>query len=466
MTRNSEQSVIYPLSTFTTLTTLVIVTNKDWKVILNQQHQLFSLISLFVFLTIYGIIITLEQIRFMKGINYIAAFLLAISLGFLIAVESSWYTLATNLNSIFISCIVAITISSMAFSVKRDLTIHMDKLIISTFIFMIAACLIFILSKIIDTSTIRHFYCLGGFLLSCAYIAVDTQSISTKDRYNQLATNEYVLGGVQIFVDFSYLFYYCMGVIGTVLYLMTLSQEFFSPDRNEKSIVYSFQNRTQFFKKTIYHTLLFLTLTIITTLLIIANNKWKIILNQQHQFFSLISLFIFLTIYGVIITLEQIRFMKGINYVAAFLLAISLGFLIAVETSWYSFETNVNSIFIACIVAVTISGIALNVKYDVTTYKSKLILLTFTFMIMSCLLFLLSHFFDTFVLRKLYSIGGFFLSCGYIAIDTQSISIISRYDQLTTNEHVLGGVQIFVDYSYLFYYCMGSIGTGSFISTK
>lgn len=89
--------------------------------------------------------------------------------------------------------------------------------------------------------------------------------------------------------------------------------------------------------------------------------------------------------------------------------------MIAVETSWYSFETNVNSIFIACIVAVTISGIALNVKYDVTTYKSKLILLTFTFMIMSCLLFLLSHFFDTFVLRKLYSIGGFFLSCGYIA---------------------------------------------------
>lgn len=238
MTRNSEQSVIYPLSSrtkffkrtifhtflflaFTTLTTLVIVTNKDWKVILNQQHQLFSLISLFVFLTIYGIIITLEQIRFMKGINYIAAFLLAISLGFLIAVESSWYTLATNLNSIFISCIVAITISSMAFSVKRDLTIHMDKLIISTFIFMIAACLIFILSKIIDTSTIRHFYCLGGFLLSCAYIAVDTQSISTKDRYNQLATNEYVLGGVQIFVDFSYLFYYCMGVIGTGTFITT-----------------------------------------------------------------------------------------------------------------------------------------------------------------------------------------------------------------------------------------------------
>uniref|UniRef100_A0A0K0EWL1 Bax inhibitor 1 n=1 Tax=Strongyloides venezuelensis TaxID=75913 RepID=A0A0K0EWL1_STRVS len=238
MSRNNERSVIYSLSGrtkffrktiyhtflflfFTTITTLAIVSNSHWKVILNQQHQLFSLISLFVFLTIYGIIITLEQIRFMKGINYIAAFLLTISLGFLIAVESSWYTLSTNINSIFISCIVAVVISSIAFTVKRDLTVHMNKLIISTFVFMIAACLLFILSKIIDTSMLRHFYCLAGFLLSCAYIAVDTQSISTKDRYNQLATNEYVLGGVQMFVDFSYLFYYCMGVIGTGTFITT-----------------------------------------------------------------------------------------------------------------------------------------------------------------------------------------------------------------------------------------------------
>uniref|UniRef100_A0A0N4ZPF9 Bax inhibitor 1 n=1 Tax=Parastrongyloides trichosuri TaxID=131310 RepID=A0A0N4ZPF9_PARTI len=206
---------------FTTITTICIVMNNDWKELLNKQHQLFSFLSLFVFLTIYGVIITLEQVRFMKGINYLAAFLLAISLGFLIAVESSWYTLTTNIHSIFITCIVAVTTSAIACTIHRDLTIHMNKLIISTFIFMISACILFFLSRITDTSILRHFYCLGGFILSCAYIAVDTQSISTKDRFNQLATNEHVLGGVQIFVDFSYLYYYCMGVIGTGTFIKT-----------------------------------------------------------------------------------------------------------------------------------------------------------------------------------------------------------------------------------------------------
>ncbi|CEF62399.1 Bax inhibitor 1-related family and ATPase inhibitor, IATP, mitochondria family-containing protein [Strongyloides ratti] len=224
---------------------------------------------------------------------------------------------------------------------------------------------------------------------------------------------------------------------------MTSSQEFLFLYKNERNIIYSFQSRKRFFMKTTYHTLVFLIFTIITTLLITMNKKWKIILNQQHQLFSLISLVIFLTIYGVIITLEQIRFMRGINYIAAFLLAISLGFLIAVEASWYTLETNINSIFISCIVAIVISGIAFNMKHDVTIYMNQLIMLTFTFMIMACLLFFLSQKIDTTFLRHLYALGGFLLSCAYIAIDTQSISIKNRYNQLATNEYVLGGVQIY-----------------------
>uniref|UniRef100_A0A0N5BFN9 Bax inhibitor 1 n=1 Tax=Strongyloides papillosus TaxID=174720 RepID=A0A0N5BFN9_STREA len=200
---------------FTAITIFFITKNNELEILFNQQHEMFSIISLTIFFTIYVAIIKSEKIRFTRGINYIAGFLLAASLGFLIAVESSWYTLEINVNSMFISIIVSIIISAIACKSEKDFTIYMKSLIILTIIFAIVSILSFIFSKVMDTSNPRHLCSLGGFLLSCAYIVVDTQSISTKDRCNQLATNEYVLGGVQMLVDFSYLFYYCMGVLGT-----------------------------------------------------------------------------------------------------------------------------------------------------------------------------------------------------------------------------------------------------------
>uniref|UniRef100_A0AC35TGG5 Protein lifeguard 2 n=1 Tax=Rhabditophanes sp. KR3021 TaxID=114890 RepID=A0AC35TGG5_9BILA len=198
-----------------TLTAVNIVIHENIKKVILHQHQAFAIVSLLVFLIIYGAIITLEQVRFMKGINYVAAILLALSLGFLIAVEASWHQPTTIYISIVVTLIISLIVSFGALKINIDFTVYINQLIMSTFVFMIAACFVYIIQHLVPNVLIFHIYSGVGFLLSLAYITVDSQLISIKERSKQLPKNEHVLGGIQLFVDVSYLFYYCMGIIGT-----------------------------------------------------------------------------------------------------------------------------------------------------------------------------------------------------------------------------------------------------------
>uniref|UniRef100_A0A0K0EWL0 Bax inhibitor 1 n=1 Tax=Strongyloides venezuelensis TaxID=75913 RepID=A0A0K0EWL0_STRVS len=239
---------------------------------------------------------------------------------------------------------------------------------------------------------------------------------------------------------------------------MTTPQEFLYRNEDEKNSKYPLLSRVAFLKKTIFHTLVFLAFTAITVYFITRNNELKILLNQQYLLFSTIAMILCFTIYGAIIKSEKIRFTCGINYIAGLFMAASLGFLIAIQSCWYPLEINVNAIFMSFIVSSIISVMAFKSEKDFTIHMKSLIILTFIYAIISIVLFILSKFMDVTDLRCLCSIGGFLLSCAYVVVDTQSISTKERYNQLSTNEYIRGSVQMLVDLSYLFYYCLDVLG--------
>jgi FtsH-binding integral membrane protein len=141
--------------------------------------------------------------------NYILLAFVTVCEAYLVATVASFYTSASVVMCVGITCILAGALTLFACQTKYDITTASGTL----FSFLLALIMLGFLQLIFPGEFLSTLIAVGGALLFSAYIVYDTQVLMSGKKF-QLSPDEYVLAALQLYLDIINLFLYLLMLFG------------------------------------------------------------------------------------------------------------------------------------------------------------------------------------------------------------------------------------------------------------
>ncbi|GMS79202.1 hypothetical protein PENTCL1PPCAC_1377, partial [Pristionchus entomophagus] len=167
---------------------------------------------------------------------------------------------------------------------------------------------------------------------------------------------------------------------------------------------------------------------------------------------------IFLILYFAIICVKPLRRSFPLNIITAFLMAASLGFLVAQLCAFFTVDSILLCVGLLVVSVFSIALFSCQTRFDMMNCVGVVILLTMYLFWIGLFSFgYLFWFADAYWMNMMWSVIACTLFMIYLAIDIQMI-MGGRRHSISPEEYVYAAVQIFIDVVYIFMYLLQIFG--------